>query len=100
MHLRQSTMTIERQLELFTEYKAKVGTIPERALYIVCSGSNDIVEHFTLADGMSSPEYADMMAHRAIALVEVGMPNCSIDHFFFLVGHAVITIYTYAEVDR
>lgn len=75
MHLWQSTMTIERQLELFTEYKAKVGTIPERALYIVCSGSNDIVEHFTLADGMSSPEYADMMAHRAIALVEVCMAN-------------------------
>uniref|UniRef100_K4AL11 SGNH hydrolase-type esterase domain-containing protein n=1 Tax=Setaria italica TaxID=4555 RepID=K4AL11_SETIT len=66
-----STLTIERQLQLFTEYKAKVGTIPERALYIVCSGSNDIVEHFTLADGMSSPEYADMMAQRAIALVEV-----------------------------
>lgn len=65
-----STLTIERQLQLFTEYKAKVGTIPERALYIVCSGSNDIVEHFTLADGMSSPEYADMMAQRAIALVE------------------------------
>ena len=42
----QSTMTIERQLQLFAEYKAKVGTISERALFVVCSGSNDIVEHF------------------------------------------------------
>jgi hypothetical protein len=70
-------MTIERQLELFTEYKAKVGTIPERALYVICSGSNDIVEHFTLADGMSSPEYADMMAYRAITLVEVRVVQSS-----------------------
>lgn len=68
----QSTMTIERQLQLFSEYKAKVGTIPERALFVVCSGSNDIVEHFTLADSMTSPEYAEMMARRAIGLVEVG----------------------------
>ncbi|AQK65832.1 anther-specific proline-rich protein APG [Zea mays] len=65
-----STMTIERQLQLFSEYKAKVGGIHERALFVVCSGSNDIVEHFTLADGMTSPEYADMMARRAIGLVE------------------------------
>jgi hypothetical protein len=64
-------MTIERQLQLFAEYKAKVGTIPERALYVVCSGSNDIVEHFTFADSMTSPEYAEMMARRAIGLVEV-----------------------------
>jgi hypothetical protein len=69
----QSTMTIERQLQLFSEYKAKVGGIHERALFVVCSGSNDIVEHFTLADGMTSPEYADMMARRAIGLVEVGV---------------------------
>ena len=68
----QSTMTIERQLQLFAEYKAKVGTIPERALFVVCSGSNDIVEHFTFADSMTSPEYAEMMARRAIGLVEVG----------------------------
>lgn len=71
LHL-QSTMTIERQLQLFAEYKAKVGTIPERALFLVCSGSNDIVEHFTLVDSMTSPEYADMMVRRAIGLVEVG----------------------------
>lgn len=69
----QSTMTIERQLQLFSEYKAKVGGIHERALFVVCSGSNDIVEHFTLADGMTSPEYADMIARRAIGLVEVGV---------------------------
>ena len=68
----QSTMTIERQLQLFAEYKAKVGTITERALFVVCSGSNDIVEHFTFADSMTSPEYAEMMARRAIGLVEVG----------------------------
>ncbi|WVZ58021.1 hypothetical protein U9M48_008335 [Paspalum notatum var. saurae] len=65
-----STMTIERQLQLFAEYKAKVGAIPDRALFLVCSGSNDIVQHFTLVDGMTSPEYAEMMARRAISLVE------------------------------
>jgi hypothetical protein len=70
-------MTMERQLQLFAEYKAKVGSIPDRALFIVCSGSNDIVEHFTLADSMSSPEYADMMAGRAISFVEVHAMTCT-----------------------
>ncbi|KAJ1295944.1 hypothetical protein BS78_01G261400 [Paspalum vaginatum] len=65
-----STMTIERQLQLFAEYKAKVGAIPDRALFLVCSGSNDILQHFTLVDGMTSPEYAEMMARRAISVVE------------------------------
>ena len=76
-NLLQSTMTMERQLQLFAEYKAKVGSIPDRALFIVCSGSNDIVEHFTLADGMSSPDYADMMAARAISFVEVHAMTCT-----------------------
>ncbi|XP_062205214.1 GDSL esterase/lipase EXL3-like [Phragmites australis] len=64
------TMTFERQLQLFAEYKAKVGSIPDRALYIVVSGSNDIVQHFTWADALTEPEYADFMTQRASTFVE------------------------------
>jgi hypothetical protein len=66
-------MTMEKQLQLFREYKVKVGTVPERALYIVVWGSNDIVQHFTWADGLTEPEYADIMTQRAVSFVEV--PN-------------------------
>ncbi|KAK3153472.1 hypothetical protein QOZ80_2BG0173770 [Eleusine coracana subsp. coracana] len=67
--LTSSTMTMEKQLQLFREYKVKVGTVPERALYIIVSGSNDIVQHFTWADGLTEPDYADIMTQRAISFV-------------------------------
>uniref|UniRef100_A0ACD5YEE2 Uncharacterized protein n=1 Tax=Avena sativa TaxID=4498 RepID=A0ACD5YEE2_AVESA len=66
-----SALTMERQLELFQEYKAKVGgTIPDKALYIMVWGSNDIVEHFTFADGLTAAQYSDIMVHRAISYVQ------------------------------
>ncbi|KAI4979724.1 hypothetical protein ZWY2020_016477 [Hordeum vulgare] len=66
-----SALTMERQLQLFEEYKQKVGgTIPDKALYIVVTGSNDIVEHFTFADGITEPRYAEIMVERAIAFVQ------------------------------
>ena len=67
----QSALTMERQLQLFQEYKAKVGgTIPDKALYILVWGSNDIVEHFTFADGITEPQYADFMVSRAISYIQ------------------------------
>ncbi|KAF0929309.1 hypothetical protein E2562_019892 [Oryza meyeriana var. granulata] len=66
-----TVMTVEQQLRLFEEYKAKVGGgVPERALYLLCWGTNDIVQHFTIADGKTEPQYADFMAQRAIAAIE------------------------------
>uniref|UniRef100_A0A0D9XHQ9 SGNH hydrolase-type esterase domain-containing protein n=1 Tax=Leersia perrieri TaxID=77586 RepID=A0A0D9XHQ9_9ORYZ len=64
-------MTVERQLQLFAEYKAKVGgVIPDRSLFLLCWGTNDIVQHFTIADGMSEPQYAEFMAGRAVTAVQ------------------------------
>lgn len=66
-----SALTMERQLQLFQEYKEKVGgTIPDKTLYFLVSGSNDIVEHFTFADGITEPGYAENMVSRAIAFVQ------------------------------
>lgn len=64
-------MTVERQLQLFLEYKAKVGSIPDKALYVVCWGSNDVVQHFTFADGKTEPDYSDFMAQRASTFIQV-----------------------------
>ncbi|KAJ1295943.1 hypothetical protein BS78_01G261300 [Paspalum vaginatum] len=65
-----STMTAEQQLQLFREYKAKVGSVPDRAVYLVCWGSNDIVQHFTFADGITEPDYADFMTQRASTFIQ------------------------------
>ncbi|XP_006662173.2 GDSL esterase/lipase EXL3-like [Oryza brachyantha] len=64
-------LTVERQLQLFAEYKAKLGgAMPERALYLLCWGTNDVVQHFTLGDGKTEPQYADFMAQRAVGAVQ------------------------------
>ncbi|KAF7077950.1 hypothetical protein CFC21_099128 [Triticum aestivum] len=66
-----SALTMERQLQLFQEYKEKVGgSVPDKALYFIVTGSNDIVEHFTFADGITEPGYAESMVSRAIAYVQ------------------------------
>ncbi|KAG8095508.1 hypothetical protein GUJ93_ZPchr0012g20984 [Zizania palustris] len=69
-------MTVERQLQLFKEYKAKVGGVPEKTLYMLCWGTNDVVQHFTIADGKTEPQYSDFMVQRASstiqALVDLG----------------------------
>ncbi|XP_047047340.1 GDSL esterase/lipase EXL3-like [Lolium rigidum] len=66
-----SALTMERQLQMFQEYKAKVGgTIPDKTLYLLVWGSNDIVEHFTFADGITEPNYADYLVKRAISYIQ------------------------------
>ncbi|KAL5224655.1 hypothetical protein ABZP36_011294 [Zizania latifolia] len=71
-----SAMTVERQLQLFKEYKAKVGGVPEKTLYLLCWGTNEVVQHFTIADGKTEPQYSDFMVQRASstiqALVDLG----------------------------
>uniref|UniRef100_A0A0E0QW58 SGNH hydrolase-type esterase domain-containing protein n=1 Tax=Oryza rufipogon TaxID=4529 RepID=A0A0E0QW58_ORYRU len=64
-------LTVERQLQLFDEYKARLAgaAVPDRALYLLCWGTNDVIQHFTVSDGMTEPEYADFMAARAVAAV-------------------------------
>lgn len=57
-------------MQLFVEYKAKVGTIPDKALYLLCWGSNDVVEHFTFNDGITEPRYSDFLAERAITYIQ------------------------------
>ncbi|KAK3153471.1 hypothetical protein QOZ80_2BG0173720 [Eleusine coracana subsp. coracana] len=64
-------MTVEQQLHLFTEYKAKVGGILYRSLYLVCWGNNDILQYFTLSDGMTEADYAEFMAQRASNFIQV-----------------------------
>ncbi|XP_062205820.1 GDSL esterase/lipase At3g14820-like [Phragmites australis] len=65
-----SAMTVEQQLQLLTEYKAKVGSIPDRALYLACWGSNDVVQYFTFANGKTQPGYADFMTQRASTFIQ------------------------------
>ncbi|CAN6311569.1 unnamed protein product [Urochloa humidicola] len=65
-----AAMTVEQQLQLFMEYKTKVGSIPGRSLYLICWGSNDIVQHFTFTDGFSDPDYADFMTQRASTFIQ------------------------------
>lgn len=67
----QAAMTVEQQLQLFMEYKTKVGSIPGRSLYLICWGSNDVVQHFTFNDGLSDPDYADLMTQRASNFIQV-----------------------------
>ncbi|EEE50555.1 hypothetical protein OsJ_30683 [Oryza sativa Japonica Group] len=64
-------LTVERQLQLFDEYKARLAgaAVPDRALYLLCWGTNDVIQHFTVSDGMTEPEYAEFMAARAVAAV-------------------------------
>lgn len=64
-------LTVERQLQLFDEYKARLAgaAVPDRAFYLLCWGTNDVIQHFTVSDGMTEPEYADFMAARAVAAV-------------------------------
>uniref|UniRef100_A0A0E0EVQ5 SGNH hydrolase-type esterase domain-containing protein n=1 Tax=Oryza meridionalis TaxID=40149 RepID=A0A0E0EVQ5_9ORYZ len=64
-------LTVERQLQLFDEYKARLAgaAVPDRALYLLCWGTNDVIQHFTVSNGMTEPEYADFMAARAVAAV-------------------------------
>ncbi|KAI5015679.1 hypothetical protein ZWY2020_057069 [Hordeum vulgare] len=65
-----SALTMEQQLKMFLEYKAKVGTIPDKALYLMVWGSNDVIEHFTFGDPMSVEQYSDLMAQRAISFIQ------------------------------
>ncbi|KAK8445252.1 hypothetical protein SEVIR_9G293200v4 [Setaria viridis] len=68
--LTAAAMTVEQQLQLFMEYKTKVGSIPGRSLYLICWGSNDVVQHFTFNDGLSDPDYADLMTQRASNFIQ------------------------------
>ncbi|TVU31350.1 hypothetical protein EJB05_23032 [Eragrostis curvula] len=63
-------MTVEQQLHLFVEYKEKVGSIPARALYLVCWGSNDILQYFTFSDGKTEADYVNFMAQRASTFIQ------------------------------
>lgn len=64
-------MTVEQQLQLFMEYKVKVGSIPGRALYLICWGSNDVIQHFTFTYGSTDPGYAEFMTQRASTFIQV-----------------------------
>ncbi|KAL6642501.1 hypothetical protein ACP70R_020682 [Stipagrostis hirtigluma subsp. patula] len=46
-------------------------SIPDRALYLVCWGSSDVIQYFAFPDGKTNPDYIDFMTKRASTFVQV-----------------------------
>lgn len=83
----KSVLSLSDQLDKFSEYKNKIketvgenrmATIISKSIYVLCTGSNDIANTYSLSPVRRAhydvPEYTDLMASQATNFLQV----CSI----------------------